>query len=378
MHATFKLPIGVIDVRTFVPAERLSRLVQEATRIVIDEISMVRADILDAIDATLRRVHGNNLPFGGVQIIMVGDFLQLPPVVMDQDRSTLEALGYETPYAFHALSLRGRSLRVAAMTKVWRQKDPHMIAALGDIREGRNIHEAVSWFNQRCVRPHREGRTPLLLTAKRKDAERHNQAGLDNLKSKSGGTLCENVFEARASGGFTVTDAILPAPERLTIMPGQRVMAVRNDPKGEFMNGSLGTVMSYRTTFDAGSPPYVRVLFDGSDQAVKIEPFLWEKSRQDLINPVVDSAGTYEQVPLTYGYAITIHKSQGLSLDDVRIDLGSGAFAAGQLYVALSRARSIEGLSLTSPITTKDVRIDDLLVSFLAWADGNSNLSFSK
>jgi len=382
IHAFFKLPIGVIDITALAEEDvQFGPIMRRMSRLVIDEISMVRADILDGIDVRLRLARGDDRPFGGVQVVLVGDFLQLPPVVTDEDRALLECLGYETPFAFSSKVMRRTPIRVATLKKVWRQSDPKMIEALGDIREGRNISRAVTWLNKHCARDHRPESIPLLLTATRSAAEEYNRTGLDDLRSSAGHDQEQEVsFYARSGGTFSNEEAALPAPRILTLLPGTRVMSVKNDPGGAFVNGSLGVVVAANDGSGVLEDAFVIVKFDGTEKEVRITASDWSKSRQmwdDEKEAITETTtGFYQQIPLVFGYAITIHKSQGLTLEDVRIDLGRGAFAHGQLYVALSRARSVEGLSFVRPIEDRDVRVDEMLVRFLEWARSAENLDF--
>lgn len=383
IHALFRLPFGVVDADNLVRDCRVDALLRRVERLVIDEISMTRADILDAIDARLRQARGTDAVFGGVQVVMVGDFLQLPPVVAREDRAILEALGYDTPFAFSAKCLKRSCLRILALTRVWRQSDPDMVGVLAGLREGRHLDSSVAWLNARCAGPHRAGAAPLYLTATRAAAHRRNGHGIRALRETypRDGIDHEVVFEARASGVFKRYGAVLPAPRYLALLPGMRVMAVRNDPSGAFVNGSLGEV---RESHDGGGDPdmaYVIVRFDGAGRDVHVRPMRWDRSisrgtgHGDTLLP--EATGSYCQIPLTPGYAITIHKSQGLTLEDVRLDIDNGTFAPGQMYVALSRARSVAGLSFTRPLVPDDIRIDEMLVRFLDFARSARNINMS-
>ena len=214
---------------------------------------------------------------------------------------------------------------------------------------------------RRCIGPHRDGAKPLLLTPTRAAAERHNRNGLLALANRRA------AFAAEIERDFAVGAANLPAPEHLELAVGARVMAVRNDPQGRFVNGSLGTVTRLGEEGAA-------VTFDRGKEEHLVEPATWEKVRQQwnaaknrIENEVV---GTYTQLPLIHAWAVTIHKAQGLTLDDVRIDLGAGAFAPGQVYVALSRVRSMAGLSFARPLRPADVIGDPVLPAFTRWAQG--------
>jgi hypothetical protein len=349
IHSFFGIaPFGVGPQIEF---RRLKRkLLKALDLLLVDEVSMVRVDLLDAVDKVLRAAREIDAPFGDVQVVFFGDFLQLPPVVTGADAHVLHELGYPSPYAFDARVLREISPTFVEMTEVRRQSDREFAHLLGRLRGG--DAEAVEEINALCVRPHRTGRAAVLLTSTNRLAELYNQQGLAALPGASA------VLEGRISEKFGQDR--LPAPQILELKPRARVMAVRNDPAGRFVNGSLGTVMD----IDA---PIVTVRFDGRAEAVEIEPVLWESVRYDLVDGRLAPSvvGTYRQSPLTPAWAITIHKAQGLTLEDVRVDLGRGAFASGQAYVALSRARTIEGLSLARPLTTKDLVLDPALERFI-------------
>ena len=379
IHSFFRLPIGVIDAAALVSdGVEPAAVLRQMSRLVIDEVGMTRADILDAIDMRMRIARGDPRPFGGVQVIMVGDFLQIPPIVRDEDRAILERLGYETPFAFSAKVMQRAPVRVATLRKVWRQSDPAFISVLGALREGRNAQSAIDWLNAHCARPHRPGAVPLMLTATRATAEAYNAEGIASLLADSACRLTR--FVARCSGAFDAKHEALPAPETLKLCPGVRVMSLRNDPAGQFVNGSLGEVIDLWDGDGDLDLAFVLVRFDGREAPTRITVAEWAKSRQvwdrEADTIAETTVGVFRQIPLTYGYAITIHRSQGLSLDDVRIDLGRGAFAPGQLYVALSRARSIDGLSLARPIDLADVRVDTMLLRFLEWTRSAENLEF--
>ena len=309
IHSFFRLEHTVLDARNLDRGGRFGLLYRRMKRLVIDEISMVRADAIDAIDARLRQVRGDKRAFGGVQVVLVGDFLQLPPVVPDHDRQLLEGLGYAAPYAFCAHALRTLPVRTVMLDHVWRQDEEEFVDILGRIRSGDTSGDALTRLNQRCTGPHREGIRPLLLTPTRAAADRHNRNGLMALGTERGG------FQAQIERDFAVGAVNLPAPEHLELAAGARVMAVKNDAQGRWVNGSLGTVTRL-------SPNGAFVLFDRGRYEHLVAPATWEKVRQRwnessqrIDNEVV---GAYRQVPLIHAWAVTIHKAQGLTLEDVR------------------------------------------------------------
>lgn len=359
IHSFFHFDHAVLDARRLSKGGKFGSLYRRMKRLVIDEISMVRADVIDAIDARLRQVRMDKRPFGGVEVVMVGDFLQLPPVVADHDRMMLENLGYPGPWAFNAHALQALPVTTATLQRVWRQDAPDFVEMLGAIRTGRGIDDALERLNAHCVGPHRDGVKPLMLTPTRASADRHNRDGLAALGRE------RTAFHATFEGDFGLGAANLPAPEHIELAPGARVMATRNDPAGRFVNGTLGTVTRLH-----GDGVFVR--FDRRRDEDYVEAVKWEKIRQRwdeaegrIENDVV---GTYRQIPLIHAWAVTIHKAQGLTLDDVRVDLGAGAFAPGQVYVALSRVRTLPGLSFARPLRRSDVRTDPVLAAFVNWA----------
>jgi ATP-dependent DNA helicase PIF1 len=369
IHSFFHLDHAVLDARNLSRGGKFGSLYRRMKRLVIDEISMVRADVIDAVDARLRQVRSDTRPFGGVQIVMVGDFLQLPPVVQEQDWPMLEGLGYRAPYAFNAHALQSLPVETVTLDRVWRQGESDFVDILGCIRSREGIAEALEQLNARCAGPHRDGVKPLLLTPTRAAAERYNHQGLAALGNARAG------FRATYERDFAIGAVNLPVPEYIELAAGARVMAVRNDPGGRFVNGTLGTV----TRLDTDG---VFVQFDRRRDEDLVEPVTWEKVRQrwNEAESRIESevVGTYRQIPLIHAWAVTIHKAQGLTLDDVRVDLGAGAFAPGQVYVALSRVRTIAGLSFARPLRPSDVRADPVLIAFTKWAQAQAGAPASR
>ncbi|MEW6124403.1 MAG: DEAD/DEAH box helicase [Pseudomonadota bacterium] len=356
IHSFFGIPPRILNPDEVKPRVQVRRLLKKLDRLVIDEISMVRADLLDTVDRSMRIARDRDEPFGGVQVVLVGDFLQLPPVVPYAEQDMLERMGYGGPFAFDALSLRARPVARVPFTKVHRQSDDTFIAILGAIRRGIGLREAVEALNAACVREHRGGAMPVLLTPTNARADAYNQRGLAALSGN------EKTFAGLLKGEFGLEGDRLPVPERLALKPGARVMALRNDPARRWVNGSVGTVV--------GIGAHSALVRLDSGPTVEIESFTWERLRYgwDEATGRIEAqvVGTYTQLPLAPAWAMTMHKAQGLTLEDVRIDFVGGAFAAGQAYVALSRARSMEGLSLVRPIRHSDIRFDRRVAAFVA------------
>ncbi len=343
LHSFFRLPFQVID-EGALSDQRANRLWKKVELVVIDEISMVRADILDGIDIILRRAQASDLPFGGCRLLLVGDFHQLPPVIPQRETAVLTQMGYAGPYAYDAKVLQNYPPVHFELTTVYRQKDPHFVSLLSDIRVARNVASAVAKINDICVRPHRAEHTPVLLTATNAVADKYNRQGLADLANQ------QIEYDCVTKGKFNEKRA--PAPPHLKLKKGARVMAVKNDPQKRWVNGSLGTITDL-------TQEEVYVKFDSGGGVRKIErqkwdaiTYKWSEADQKMIEATTAS---FEQIPLILAWAVTIHKAQGLTLDDVRIDLGRGAFASGQTYVALSRARTLSGLSLTAPLRVGDI-----------------------
>ncbi|MDR1234448.1 MAG: AAA family ATPase [Holosporales bacterium] len=347
IHSFFRISPGIND-----PSKldritgKQATLIRGLDRVIIDEISMVRADLLDMIDYRLRTVRKNDDPFGGVQIIMVGDFSQLPPIVTDGERETFEQ-EYKTRYIFSAKVLRDASPHIIELSRIYRQKNKKFAELLANIRSGKNLESTIAKLNSSCFGEHRSGKVPLLLTGHNEIADKYNQEELQKLPGKTyvyGGTL---------DGDFNISKGNLPAPNTLRLKIGARVMMLKNDTNRRWANGNLATVTKLKD-----QEIYVRI--DGQNAEYLVTQDTWERYSYTLESGEVlrQVIGRYSQFPLKLSWASTIHKAQGLTLDDVRVDLSRGSFESGQMYVALSRATSLEGLSFTAPLTNKDVMID--------------------
>ncbi|WP_300375539.1 AAA family ATPase [Henriciella sp.] len=351
IHSFFKLPPRLIE-PTDIKRLRGVRLIKAIETLIIDEISMVRADMLDAIDKSLRLNRGSKRPFGGVRMILSGDLHQLPPVARGEEAEILNQR-YGGHYFFNAPGFKEAEFALLALKHVFRQADPRFLALLGAMRQGR-----LTPPDQNLLQSLVSGRTAVkasethvVLTPNNANAFRINQARLDDLPGKP------HVLEARVQGEFD--EKSYPTEADLELKEGARVMLIKNDPEGRWVNGSLAVV-------DGFKGDNVMVELDG--HLYEIEPAAWEKYRYEL-DPETkkvsrDVVGTFKQVPLRLAYAVTIHKAQGLTLDKLYIDFDRGMFAHGQAYVAFSRARSLEGLEISRAPRPRDLVIDRSAFAF--------------
>lgn len=323
--------------------------------LIIDEISMVRADLLDAIDDSLRRFRRSSKPFGGVQLLLIGDVQQLAPVVTEDERSYMERV-YPSPFFFHSKALQRTNLITIQLTKVYRQQDPTFVNLLNNIRDNHFDQATLDALNSRVIPANRQItksanqlQDPILLTTHNHQADRVNQQRLAALDTTPF-TLTADIQGNFPEGAF-------PTDYALTLKPGAQVMFVKNDSSGarNYFNGKLATVEGLETATDAdGIQKQVIVVRDQDGQAINVGTEVWENIKYEIdpksneIKQVVD--GTFTQYPLRTAWAVTIHKAQGLTFDQVQVD-ASAAFTYGQVYVALSRCRSLEGLTLLSPIS---------------------------
>lgn len=348
IHSFFGFPPRLIrpdDIRR----SRNGRLMRRLKLMIIDEVSMVRSDLMSAIDQSLRLNRGRpREAFGGVRLLVFGDLQQLPPVVQGGDVAEhLEsAHGGVFFFSVGALS-EGAGMSLIELDHVFRQSDEAFLTVLNRIRDGEVTEADLTVLNERThpIRTLGEGDSFVILTPTNAAAHRINMAYLEALPTDA------KTYEAGISGEFGETAH--PTDATLLLKHGAKVMLLRNDPDKRWVNGTVARVARLEDK---------RVWIEVDGKVHEIEPVSWEARRyaydQTAEKIVENVTGTFRQFPLRLAWALTIHKSQGLTLDRVYIDLGRGTFAHGQTYVALSRCRSLEGLALARPLRPTDIIFD--------------------
>jgi len=349
IHSLLRLPIGVIADNELDQSRELTKMLNSIDTLVIDEVSMVNADLMDAIDRSLRQARQRKAdPFGGVQIVLFGDPYQLAPVPGDAEERAYFADHYRSMWFFDAKVWRETSLRRFELSEIHRQHELDFKRMLNAVRHGRVTKEIADRLNSVGARPQPDDGTITLAT--RNDTV--NRINASALRRLPGRVL---TAKAEVSGDFGQRN--FPADETLELKVGAQVMFLRNDTAmgGEpprWVNGTIGSVIKIDST----------VWVDVDGDVHEVEPAVWERYKYTY-NPLTkkltkDVAAEFTQFPLRLAWAVTIHKSQGKTYDSAIVDLGSGAFTPGQTYVALSRLTALDGLYLTRPLRPRDVMVD--------------------
>jgi hypothetical protein len=393
IHSQFQLPFGA-----FIPADTLplgeqttfsmnnrhtlkaqmrlqanrKKVLQRLELLIIDEVSMLRADLLDAIDATLRIVKNASFtPFGGVQVLFIGDLMQLPPVVKNDEWEILKHY-YKSPFFFDAQCLKDNPPLYIELDKIYRQSDERFIGVLNNLRNNRIEAADMAILNQ-YYKPDYQAKPDdgyITLTTHNAKANSMNEVSLAQLAGES------FTFAAIVEGEFP--EFSYPLDKVLTLKIGAQVMFIKNDVSGDqrFFNGKLATVESITNTEENGIE--IHVILADSNIRLKLEKHVWENTKFVVsektkeIEP--ESIGTFTQYPIKLAWAITVHKSQGLTFDRAVIDVGH-AFAAGQIYVALSRLRSLDGLILSSKINFRGISNDVQVERYAATKPDNETVT---
>ena len=355
IHSFFGFPPRLIrpeDIRR----SRNGRVMRRLELLVIDEVSMVRSDLMWAIDQSLRINRGRPRdPFGGIRLLMFGDLHQLPPVVQEAEVAEHLESAHGGPFFFSVQALReAPGTHLLELSEVFRQRDAALLRVLNAIREGTIGSDDLTTLNARVhpVRTLAEGDSYVILTPTNAAANRINLAYLDALPAAPRG------YVAGVTGEFN--DSAHPTDTTLVLKPGAKVILLRNDSDRRWVNGTIARISRLEEK---------RVWITLGEREHEVEPASWENRRfaydqveQKIVETVV---GTFKQFPIRLAWALTIHKSQGLTLDNVYVDLGRGTFAHGQTYVALSRCRSLDGLALARALRPSDIVFDPAAMGYL-------------
>ncbi len=369
LHSFFQLPFGLFlpDYAHVQAHDREGRykfhrkklkIIRSIDLMIIDEVSMLRADILDELDSLLRKLRHSTRPFGGVQVLMIGDVQQLAPVVRDEEWQMMSRY-YASPYFFDAHVLREHPYRLVELEKIYRQKDSEFIDILSAVRQNRLTHDLLATLNERYIPDYEAPEGCITLCTHNNTTREINTRRLEALPAR------EYTYTASIEGNFP--ESMYPQDEELHLKVGAQVMFTKNDPNPErlFVNGTIGKVTALDEDFIEVELP--------SGEAIDVEPLPWENLRYEIneeskeIVSVID--GLFTQYPLKTAWAITIHKSQGLTFDRAVIDAGR-SFSHGQVYVALSRCRTLEGIVLRQKITPTALIDDRRVDSFSDYVAG--------
>ncbi len=356
IHSFFKfMPNMTVDKAKKKGAkETKNELYTLVTTIIIDEVSMVRADLMDCVDVFLKAARRNAEPFGGVQMIFIGDLYQLPPIVMRDEMDFFREF-YQSPWFFHAKAVTDERffMQLVELDKIYRQSDNDFIGLLNAIRVNTVTDTQIFAINRRVLSDAAKHDDSIHLTSTNKLAADMNDARLAQLKTPA------HRYSSTIKGNFDMKQ--YPTDQDLILKVGAQVMFANNDMDGQWVNGTVGEVTEIL-------PRAVVVKIHGGKE-VHVTPHEWKLYRYEYDSssrsPSQKSAGSFEQIPLKLAWAITIHKSQGKTFDRVTIDLGTGSFASGQTYVALSRCRTFEGIRLKKPIRKSDIQVDHQVHRFL-------------
>lgn len=362
IHSFFQFGIGPFIKGVIEPKSdfRINKskleLIRNLQLLIIDEVSMVRADLMDHIDVELRRIRRNSKPFGGVQLLMIGDLQQLPPIAHGGEDELLRQY-YKTLYFFSSAALKSMKYSCIELKAVYRQTDGHFINILNHARECTLTNQDISDLNARYIpdfSPKPEDGYIRLMTHNRQ-VDYVNAAEMAKLDSQP------FTFEAAVAGTFP--EESYPTADSLTLKKGAQVMFIKNDPERRFINGTLGEVKNIDKNC-------VTVRLAESGQTIEVEPMEWQNIRYQFDDETKEISskqiGRFKQYPLKAAWAITIHKSQGLTFDKAIIDVHA-AFSPGQAYVALSRCRTLEGLVLSSPVSASVFMKDNAVDAYIRY-----------
>ena len=334
---------------------RFKKLLKKLELLIIDEVSMVRAPMLDAVSETLKLHRNSSEPFGGIHVLACGDLFQLPPVVKDNEIDAIDEK-YESVYFFSSNSFKEiEAPAFFELTYSFRQsEDEDFYSLLNNIRLGEKLSETINKINKRCFNPEFENESSLIITTRKYRADQINEAMLNEIDGPATSAKSEELGE--------LNDNDLPAPRNLRIKKDAKVMFIKNDSEGRWVNGTIGVV----TNCSDKKGRFLRVQV--GDEIFKVKREEWNKIKYvyDEYNDEMEEeiVSSFKQFPLKLGWAVTIHKAQGLTLESCSIDLGNGAFATGQTYVALSRCKTLNSVNLYQELKERDALVDSAIKDF--------------
>jgi ATP-dependent exoDNAse (exonuclease V) alpha subunit len=355
INSAFRIGFDTIPVITKSKDPRFVKLLRNLELLIIDEVSMVRAPMLDAISQSLQIHRNSEEPFGGVHVLACGDLFQLPPIIKESEERIIYEK-YDSVYFFDSHSFKEmKAINFFELTESFRQEeDQKFCELLNNIRIGKDLEPTISQINSNCFDPTLESDFYMTLTSRKKRAEELNEYKLGHIEGQ------EEVIKSKESGDLNEND--LPAPRELKIKVGANVMFIKNDPEGRWVNGTLGTVSECLDK----KKKNIKIKINNKTHKVEREEwnkvrFTYDEDSDEVLEEVISS---FKQFPIKLGWAVTIHKSQGLTLESCSVDLGSGAFATGQAYVALSRCKNLNSLHLQRELKVSDALVDPDIIDF--------------
>ena len=357
INSAFRIGLDTFPVIQESKDPRFKKLLKNLELLIIDEISMVRAPMLDAISETLQIHRNSSKPFGGIHVLACGDLFQLPPVVKENEESAIFER-YGSVYFFSADNFQAieKPLFFELVSSFRQQDDKEFYNLLNNVRLGKNLESSINMINKTCHNPEFDTDSSLIITSRKYRAEQIN----DEMLSRIDGPT--TAVKSKEQGELNEND--LPAPRELRVKEDAKVMFIKNDPDGRWVNGTIGVVIDCSDK----NKKVIKVKVDKEVFKVKREEwnkvrYVYDEYNDEMEEEVVSS---FKQFPLKLGWAVTIHKAQGLTLDSCYVDLGEGAFATGQAYVALSRCKTLDSLNLYRELKVRDALVDPDIQDFHA------------
>ena len=357
INSAFRIGFDTFPVIQESKDPRFKKLLKNLELLIIDEISMVRAPMLDAISETLQIHRNSSKPFGGIHVLACGDLFQLPPVVKENEESAIFER-YGSVYFFSADNFQAieKPLFFELVSSFRQQDDKEFYNLLNNVRLGKNLESSINMINKTCHNPEFDTESSLIITSRKYRAEQINDEMLNRIDGPT------TAVKSKEQGELNEND--LPAPRELRVKEDAKVMFIKNDPEGRWVNGTIGVVI------DCSDKNKKVIKVKVGKEVFKVKREEWNKVRYvyDEYNDEMEEevVSSFKQFPLKLGWAVTIHKAQGLTLDSCSVDLGEGAFATGQAYVALSRCKTLDSLNLYRELKVRDALVDPDIQDFHA------------